>query len=142
MFAVDGALAEGSGHWGFNGDLRAGYRTGLSRVLYGWIFQFEIVGGYRHLFANTGDLDMGRLGLGLRTGFSVYWLQFLPFAHFSVADANGNWGELVDVGGALDWRINWVSIGSHYAHGFLHTDSGWQHFNEVGAHVEFRGFWL
>jgi hypothetical protein len=142
VIAVDAALAESTNNWGFNGDLRVGYRTGLSRILYGWIFQFELVGGYRHIFSSIGDLNMGRVGGGLRTGFSIYGLQVLPFVHVSAADASGYWGELVDLGAALDWRFNWVSIGSHYDHGFLHLDSGWQHFDEVGAHVEFRGYWL
>jgi hypothetical protein len=142
FIAVGQSAVESNGSWGINNDLRVGYRTGLSRVLYGWIFQFELVGGYRHVFASAGDLDMGRVGGGLRTGMSIYWLQLLPFAHVSAADANGNWGVLVDVGGAVDWRFKWWSLGSHYAHGFLHLDSGWSDFNEVGGHVEFRGFWL
>jgi hypothetical protein len=142
FIAFDHSLAEGSGNWGFSGDLRAGYRTGLSRVTYGWIFQFELVGGYRQLFASTGDLHMGRIGGGVRSGFSVYWLQFLGFVHGSAADANGIWGELLDFGGAVDWRFKTWSAGTHYAHGILHLDSGWSEFNEVGIHFEFRGFWL
>lgn len=140
--ALDHTAVEHSGDWGMNGDLRAGYRTGLSRLLYGWIFQFELIGGYRHVFSNSNlpDLNMGRVGGGLRTGFSIYWLQFLPFGHVSAADASGNWGVLFDVGGAVDWRFKWWSIGSHYTHGFLHLDTGWSDFNEVGIHCEFRGF--
>jgi len=142
FIGMDHSLMEGSGNWGFNVDLRAGYRTGFSRILYGWIFQLELVGGYRQLFTNVEDLHMGRIGGGLRSGFSIYWLQFLPFIHCSAADANGNWGVLVDGGVAVDWRFKWWSLGSHYTHGGLHLDTGWQEFNEVGAHVEFRGFVL
>jgi len=139
---VDHALVEGSGNWGFNVDARAGYRTALSRVIYAWIWQFEIIGGYRQLFSSAGDLHMGRIGGGLRTGGSIYWLQLFLTGHASAADANGNWGVLADLGGAVDWRFKWWSLGTHYTHGFLHLDTGWQEFNEVGAHVEFRGFWL
>ena len=146
--ALDAAAAEGNGDWGFAVDGRVGYRTGIPRdlpvvgALYGWVFQLEIIGGYRQLFVDTGDLHLGRVGGGLRVGGSFDWFQPFVYSHCSAADADGNWGVLVDVGGALDWRLKTWSLGVHYAHDFLHLDTGWVDLNEIGAHVEIRGFWL
>ncbi len=148
VVAFDAAVAEGSGDWGVSVDGRIGYRTGLPRgwpiigAAYGLILQFEIIGGYRQLFADTGDLHLGRLGGGLRAGGSIYWFQPLVFLHGSAADANGNWGGLLDIGLALDARFKVWSFGVHYAHDFLHLDTGWMHLNEIGAHVEIRAFWF
>ena len=148
VIAVDNAAVESRGNWGFGADLRVGFRTGLPRnvpligAFYGLILQPEIIGGYRQLFVDTGDLHLGRIGGGLRAGGSIYWFQPLVFVHVSAADANGSWGTIVDVGLALDVRYRSWSWGVHGVHDFMHLDTGWTHLNELGAHVEFRAFWL
>jgi hypothetical protein len=144
---LDAAAAQGSGaanNWGFAVDGRIGYRTSFPRSLaiHSVIFQFEIIGGYRQLFVDTGDLHLGRLGGGIRIGGAFAWFEPFVYGHFSAADADGNWGFLVDVGGALDWRLKTWSLGVHYAHDWLHLDMGWAELNEIGAHIEIRGFWL
>jgi hypothetical protein len=144
VLALDaaGAIADSGARGGFSVDGRVGYRTALARVIYGWIWQFEIIGGYRQIFIDTGDLHLGRVGGGLRTGGSIDSLQMFIVSHCSAADANGNWGVLVDLGAAFDWRLKTWSLGVHYAHDFLYLATGWVHLEEIGAHVELRGFWL
>jgi hypothetical protein len=130
--------------WGFGIDGRFGYRTGFPRewIVHSIIVQFEGIGGIRQLLAQPDGLDIKTLGGGLRIGGALSWFQPFVFAHFNAANALGDWGYLVDLGGALDWRLRTYSVGVHYAHDWLRIAPGWQQLNEFGIHTEVRGFWL
>ena len=130
--------------WGFGIDGRFGYRTGFPRawIVHSIIVQAEAIGGIRQLLAQPDDLDIKTLGGGVRIGGALSWFQPFVFAHFNAANALGDWGYLVDFGGALDWRLRTLSVGVQYAHDWLHIAPGLQQFNEFGVHIEVRGFWL
>jgi hypothetical protein len=130
--------------WGFGLDGRVGYRTGFPRawIVHSVIVQFEGIGGIRQLLASSDDIDIKTLGGGVRIGGALSWFQPFVYGHFNAANALGDWGYLIDVGGALDWRLRTYSLGVHYTHSWLHIPPGWQQFDEFGPHVEVRGFWF
>ena len=129
--------------WGFGVDGRFGYRTGFPRawIVHSVIVQFEGIGGIRQILGSDA-IDVETLGGGVRIGGAFNWFQPFAFAHVNAANSSGDWGYLVDLGAALDWRLPAYSLGVHYAHSWLHTAPDWEQFNEFGLHVEVRGFWF
>jgi hypothetical protein len=144
---LDASAVEGGRNaaWGFGVDGRAGYRTGPPRswVEHTVFVQIEAIGGYRRLFVTPRDLEIGSFGGGLRLGALLGWFEPFLFSHLSAADVSGTWGPLLDVGGALDWRLRTFNVGLHYGHDWAMPFQGTElQLNEVGLHVEVRGFWL
>lgn len=145
MAGLDVATLTGPGPgWGEAVDGRFGWRFGLPRafLVHSVVLQVEAVAGY-HRFApwNMGA-SIERIGGGGRVGYLFGWLEPFFVAHASVADAAGSAAYLVDCGGALDWRLPAWSVGGHYGHDWLGGRSGQSQWNELGLHVEVRGYWF
>lgn len=132
------------GKWGLGVDGRLGYLGGLPRawIVHNVVWQLEVVGGYKRLPASGGDVGVGSVGGGLRLGLFYGPVQGVGFVHGRAATMSGDWGPMVDAGAALDWRFSAWSVGLHYVHDWLFAPLDKQQLNELGLHVEIRGFWL
>lgn len=132
------------GTWGGGGDARFGYRTGLPRswIVHTIILQPEAILGY-HLQPLSGDaVCLVRLGGGGRIGLLLGYFEPFGYGHVNLAIADGYWGNLLDAGAALDFRLPTSSLGFHYTHGWLHTPHEDVELDEFGLHLEIRGFWF
>ena len=140
---VGGAKESGS-RWGGAVDGRFGWRFGLPRaaIVHSIIFQLEAIAGYDRLPPWDAGTAVERLGGGGRIGLLLGWLEPFGLSHASIADAAGKVAYLVDVGAALDWRLPAWSLGLHWSHDWLGGNVDSVQFDELGVHVELRGFWF
>jgi hypothetical protein len=141
---VSAVRGDANGVWGLGIDGRFGYRFGLPRawIWHSLIMQLEAVAGYEHMLSGARDVDVGRLGGGGRLGLLLGAFEPFAFAHITVADAPAGWGNLWDVGAALDWRLATFNVGVHAARSRLNVADEADLFWEFGLHSEFRGFWF
>jgi hypothetical protein len=128
------------------------YRTVTSVLLGSMILQPEAIGGYRRVPAafaapslglgSAGDtIEVGRVGAGLRLGFAVLPTRpFEPliFAHFGPAFGSGDFGSLLDMGAAIDWRFDWGSLGVQASFDSLSVRGGTLAWFEVGPHLDYH----
>jgi hypothetical protein len=142
--AAEGGLTRKSDNeaWGAAVDGRFGVRFGLPRefIIHTLICQPELVVGYRSL--PWAGANAVRFGAGGRIGFLIAGLEPFAFGHYTAAEAGGDWGSVGDVGAALDYRLETWSFGYHYAREFVHVHHVNQAIDDLGIHVEIRGYWF